>query len=311
MDPAIGPYRAGLLDRCDAVLRSLPDTAVLNAWAWKPDRAFDGAIPSWMLLPIWLNQAWATSTPGMLDILWGQYALFLSIRLQDDLLDRHVTDLRLQFVADRFLIESLASLQTLSELDESFWRYYRHCLRETVDGIFEVHGLEERAAGFTEGHLHLHAKVGAIFKIGTAAVCDLNGRWPETEWTTQLQDQLAIFSQICDDLGDVVQDVAKGRYTYVGNTLIGACAGEPITPEQARRRLGEGLIRPSRSEHVWTLLGRAASAAAAAAAAADPAPHPLQVLLQSLETTPSALRDFTRETRMRWLLGDALVASGT
>lgn len=269
--------------------------------------------PDWILIPIWLDQAWARRRSAsrigaaLARILWGEYALFLSIRIQDDLFDEHRDDRRLLFVADRFLLESLESFQRFAELDDAFWAFYRSCVRDTVDGILEVGRLETEAGRFTRGHLGLHSRVGAIFKVGAAAVSRLRGHDRDMAWLSRLQDQLAIVSQIRDDLQDVAPDLKGGRFTWVGNTLLQARAGESIAPDQRARRLAAGFMIPERAAVIVEEMRR--TVRAAAAAVPESAPRPIHDLVHKLTATPDEVERHMHEARVRWVFGDA-VAEG-
>lgn len=238
------------------------------------------------------------------EVLWGQYALFLYIRIQDDLLDRHLDDLRLVFVADRFLLESLESFQRVGALDKTFWGLYRQCVRETVDGILEVRRLEQEPGRFTAEHLDLHARVSSIFKLGAAAVCCLHGRAEEMTWLSDFQDRLAVFSQIRDDLEDLTPDLDDGRFTWVANTLLVARAGEAITLDERARRLADGLTYPDRAAPVLGELRRVARAAADVVPKS--APRSIRDLLPRLQTMPDELEQALHEARVRWVFGEAL-----
>jgi hypothetical protein len=263
-----------------------------------------------MRIPIWLDEPWSGghsgSPPGgdLAEVLWGQYALFLHVRLLDDLLDGQRDDLRLLYVADRFLLESLESFQRFPMLGDGFWTFYRGCLRATIDGILEVGRLEREPGGFRAEHLRLHSRVSGIFKVGTAAVCHLHGRDEDAGWLSHLQDQLAIMGQIGDDLKDLADDLKVGRYTWVGNTMLDARPGEVLTPDERASRLGERLMRPERGAMIVEELRRAARAAAAEVPAS--APRPIHELVRSLGATPDALDQSMHEARVRLVFGDVL-----
>ena len=267
-------------------------------------------IPSWLRLPVWLHESWCRAPVSeeldsrILNLLWGQYALFLYIRIQDDLLDRHTGDLQLQFVADRFLVESLESLEQARVAGAKSRAFYRTCLRNTVDGILEVRKLEEAPGEFGEHHLPLHARVSGIFKVAAAGVCAIHRRTSDLAWLIQLQDHLAVFSQICDDVQDSQDDLSVGRYTFAGNTLIGARAGESLTSTEALQRLAEGMFDPDRSDRIATALER--TAAQARAVVPDDAPEALHRLVDSHQQHAEALRQRAHEARVRWFFGDIL-----
>lgn len=301
-------YRSALEDRwirCGASIQEMGIEA--------PDRpgfleASVSEIPSWLLLPIWLHEAWAADPPGgapdpaLVDLLWGQWALFLYIRVQDDLLDGQLGDLRAQFLANRFLVESLEAFQRAPGLGAGFWDLYRTCLRDTGDGILEVHRREGEAGRFTAEDLDLHARVSSIFKAGVAAVCHRLDRDGEVEWLAGLQDQLAILAQVHDDLKDVESDLGAGRYTFVGNVLLAARPGEAIDLDERRRRLREGLLEPSRAEPIWQALRECVDRAEGRVP--DSAPDPVHELLRSYRDVPEATEEFVHRVRVRRVFGE-------
>jgi hypothetical protein len=98
---------------------------------------------------------------------------------------------------------------------------------------------------------------------------------------------------------DVADDLANGRFTFVGNTLIGAGEREAITPEEASRRLAIGLLHPACSEGVWLELRKVADLARAAVE--PPVPAPIPAILDALDRRPDALRARTHEAGVRWV----------
>ena len=305
-----------------------------------PDDAGEGSdgddgppLPRWLRLPLWLHQAWddagggsqpggdaapgtvsaTAASPGppwLADVLWGQYALFLHVRLVDDLLDGDARDRRLHFVADRFLLESLDAFGRIDGLGPDFHAFCRDRLQETVDGILEVAALEEEPGAFTAARLPLHAKVSSIFRVGAVAVCHLLGRADDTGWIGALQDRDHVFGQILDDLADVGEDLARGRYTFVGNALLNLEMGDAASADGLERRLLEGMLLPSRAEPLWRELRRLA--AEAAEVVPDAAPEPIHALVRSLRDDVGALDDRLHEARVRRVFGDDVVeAAGT
>jgi hypothetical protein len=305
-------WEAYLRHRIDSVLASIPGDT---------DGGHRGAAgilaraetPSWISLPMWLDQGWAEErrrplAGGVLDeLLWGQYALFLCIRLQDDLLDGARQDLHLILVADHFLLESLQAFQQFPELDHTFWAVYRGCVRDTVNGDLEVERLEQEPGRFTSAHLGLHARVSAILKVGAAAVARLHGREGDLAWLSRLQDHLAVFNQIADDLEDLVPDLMGGRFTWVANTILATEPGESLTTDARARRLGEGFMRPERGAVIVDEVRRIAHAAAAEVPAS--APRAIHDLVQALVAAADELERSMHETRVRWVFGEALATA--
>lgn len=296
--------------RVVAVLDSIPGSRDSQDERYSDFRFLEGSPPEWLLVPTWLHQAWTDAASERLsddqldEVLWGQYALFLCIRIQDDLLDGQQRDLRLIYAADRFLLQSLETFQRLTNLNASFWDVYRHCMRETVDAILEVGCLERLAGGFTDRDLVLHARVSAIFKVATVAVCHLHGRHAEMSWISRVQDQLAIISQVADDLRDVVDDVEKGRFTWVANQLLGVTAGGSIPPDQVRARLGQGFLRSDGDHRIIDRLRQATEELVAAVP--ESAPEPFLHLVGEIRTKPDELEHRLHEARVRMLFGETL-----
>jgi len=275
----------------------------------------DERSPNWVRLPLWLAQAWAGRRTGrragtaLAEVLWSQLALFLCVRLQDDLLDGQRDDLRLLFVADRFLLESLEGFQRVHALDGGFWAFYRDCIRDTVEGILEVKRIEKRAGDFTTRHLGLHARASAVLKVGAAAVSRLYGHAGDGPWLSRLQDQLAICGQIHDDLHDLIADLRDGRFTWVANVLLAARPGESHSPPEWARRLDEGLMRPEREAVIVDELRRVARAAAAEVP--DSAPEPIHDLVRELSAEPDEIERSMHEARVRRVFGEAMRAGSS
>ena len=309
-------YRAALQTRWEATLSRPPlnDLPYRRPTA-KPDLGTSTAIvPSWLQLPVWLHEGWRRPSgfkklnSRVLDLLWAQYALFVYIRLQDDLLDRHMSDLQIQFVADRFLVESLESMDRARVADATSRAFYRRCLQTTVDGILEVRMLEGSPGQFEEHHLALHARVSSIFKVAAAAVCTVHRRSTELAWLIPLQDELAVFGQICDDLQDLEDDLRGGRYTFAANALIGARTGEAMTHTEAMHRAAEGVLSSDRTDRIVLALERAASTARALVPDAAPAPASRVSRISSKRS--NVLRQNLHEASVRWIFGDSLFSVG-
>ena len=133
---AFSAWDAHVRRRIRLVLASIPGQLDRRRWPGLSHRR--RPTPDWIRLPIWLDRAWAEERGerlprgALLEILWGQYALFLCLRIQDDLLDQTRDDLRLLLVADQFLLESLRAFHRLPGLDGDFWVLDQRCVRDTV-----------------------------------------------------------------------------------------------------------------------------------------------------------------------------------
>lgn len=311
---ASGPadsFRTDCLARLRSLLAGVPVPELNELTSTPPQAGWlsgEAPPPSWAVAPIWLRDAWASApntTPlgddRLADIVWGQFALFVFVRIQDDLLDGQYDDLRLQFVADRFLLESAAAFGTLTALDRAFWELYRDSLDATTRGVLEVGELERRPGAFTEESLDLHAEVSAIFRVGAAAACLLVGRSGDLTWLNAFFDELAIAGQIIDDLTDLVEDVEVSRFTWVGNVLAATEPGSGLGPHEQTARLRAGLLDPGRLEPVWAQLGERARRMERVLPA--DAPEGFRSVVSSLEERTRTLALRVHESRVSWVLG--------
>ena len=267
--------------------------------------------PVWIRLTLALHETWSGASaspedPALLDLVWGQYSLFLWVRLQDDLLDRHFRDLRLQFVANRFLLEGLAALERVPGLGPAFRAACRARLLETTGAILDVERLQSLLGEFTAAHLPLHAQVAALFTVGPEAVCHRLKHRADLPWVRELQAQIAISSQIVDDLEDLLPDLDQGRYTFVANVLAGPLGGGPVDAAVMSRRVTDGIMVPSRCCPIWHVL--AAAAAIAEAALPDHAPPLTRELATDLTRMPAMLAEQLHRARVRALFGAQLEA---
>lgn len=269
--------------------------------------------PYWLVLPCELAAAWVAGgelpEEDLDGLLWGQFCLFLAIRLQDDLLDGDVEDAALQFVANRFLVESLEAFER-AELPPEFRRELRRCIRATSDGILAVQKLESRWGGFGEAHLPLHAEASAVLRVGAAAVCFRLERPGDLSWLEEVSDRLVVVGQICDDLKDLAEDLGRGRFTWVANRLGDARPVEKATLDECERRVRRGLLSARRTGEIFAV-ARSQLAAGEWSAATAGAPAGI---LDRVARVKASLDRFERglhEDRVRSVLGDPNLRSGS
>lgn len=283
-------------------LAELADSPPLGGWL-----TGDRPPPNWVVIPGSLRDAWTVEGKGRLtdeeltEIVWGQFALFAFVRIQDDLLDGQYEDLRLQFVADHLLLESISAFAGLPKLDERFREAYGNCLKATTRGVLAVGDLESRPGTFTSRHLDLHADVSAIFHVGSAAVCHMMRKSDALTWIGAFLDQMAVAGQILDDLVDLFEDVGVNRFTWVANVMSDAEPGETSTPDRWMKGLRTGVLRPHRLQPVWSELQRRARLGAESLP--EEAPEVLHSMAASLEERMAHLASRVHEMRVGWALG--------
>ena len=178
----------------------------------------------WILLPQWLFAAGRRSPDAagrrfLRDVLWAQYCLFLFVRIHDDLIDGQAEDRRLIFVADGFLLESQRVFACHFH-DGRFASTVRDLVGSTLSAILEVDALQAIPGAFTAERLGLYARVSSIFHAGSAAVLTHLGRRRQFAPAALFCDHLAIAMQVLDDLFDIDQDLARGRFNFAGNIVL-------------------------------------------------------------------------------------------
>jgi len=172
--------------------------------------------PYWLLLPWWVSKAQIRhATPQVLDdILWGQYCLYLGIRIRDDLFDRHTWSRHLGSASTKFLQEAKKAYLRHFPPASVFWTYHRRCLHSTQVAILCVDRIQRNRSSRPSHLLREYAKVSSIFKVGAFALCVLLQRKEWMRQISQFADGLATAGQILDDLEDISDDLAAGRLNY-------------------------------------------------------------------------------------------------
>ena len=227
------PLRRSFEVRLDALLRALPPhpadefAAYLRATQTRDRDHFDShqTDPCWMLLPRWLisDPRFAArerhnDSDFALDVLWGQYCLFLFVRFHDDVFDDQCRSRSLLFVGDILLMESERAFA--KHLDGgAFWKLFHGFVDTSIHGILRVDALQRTADGMDLGSARVYADVNAIFKVGAAAVCVKRRRTRDLPALFAFVDELAIASQIIDDLHDIEEDLARRRFNFAANRL--------------------------------------------------------------------------------------------
>jgi hypothetical protein len=194
----------------------------------------------WILLPQCLFAACrpapnAVDRGFLCDILWAQYCLFLFVRIHDDLIDGHVDDRRLIIVADELLLESQRVFARHFH-DGAFASTVRDLVGSTLAAILEVDAVQAVPGAFTAERLDLYARVSSIFKAGSAAVLAHVGDRRRFAQVARFCDHLAIAMQVLDDLFDIDQDLARGRYNFAGNIVLNGA------PRSAAARLAKSVL---------------------------------------------------------------------
>ena len=208
--------------------------------------------PYWLALPGWLASRYAgllsRMHPGgdelLEDILWGGYALFIAVRIQDDLFDRQAEAPPLIFAPDLFLAEAGRCYIRRCGGLPLFWDFYRTSIAATVGAILDVESAQRAGVCPPGVLLQKYAEVNSIFKVGSAALCLLADEFGPFPHVSGFCDEIAMVSQIYDDIEDVTDDLAAGRLNYFARTM-GLSVTDRIDTTGLARKMESWLQRES------------------------------------------------------------------
>lgn len=192
----------------------------------------------WILLPFWLAERFARknvrifSRRFMDDILWAQYCLFVFIRIQDDLFDRHTTCLPLIYAADGFLFEADRIFLQYFPKTSPFWKIYLNCIEKTIFAIASADDLECRSKRSNKLLLSYYGSTSAICNIATAAVCLKAGKMKNLSRITLFSKEIMMAGAIVDDILDMKEDLERGRFNYAVSYFL---PGGRMKPSQKKK----------------------------------------------------------------------------
>jgi len=211
--------------------------------------------PFWLRLPNLLAQKYhgqgfegGQAISWLADLLWGQWCLFLSFRLQDDLFDQDAENPALILVSSLLRLESEAAFQSLFETDPRFWDVFRDCQKATYEAAAEIDRLQATQEETGDEILNLYAQASSVFRVGGLAVCLKSGEVGDLEAVRQLYDHLAIAGQIVDDLMDLEEDLDRNRHSYAVNKILRTSAESTSRGGNLRQGLVRNLIYGRGSE---------------------------------------------------------------
>jgi hypothetical protein len=141
--------------------------------------------------------------------------------MHDDLLDGQTQESWLILAGDDLFIEAQDRLARHIS-DPAFWSLFRRAIRKTLNGIANVDGLQRRPSGMPASARQLYADVASILSLGVGAVFARTGRLSEYPTFERLAADLAIASQLLDDIMDIEEDAARDRLNVAATVLIGS-----------------------------------------------------------------------------------------
>jgi geranylgeranyl pyrophosphate synthase len=201
------------------------------------------------------------------DVLFAQYCLFLTIRIHDDFIDEDKkANAWLVAVGDDLLIEA-EMLFARHVDDRAFWMRFRGAVRSTLDGMAEVERRQTRRAGMAATDRGLYAQVASVLSLAVCALLSRVGRSAEYPAFQRYAADVAIASQLLDDLQDLEADAARGRRNVAASLLIGPRKLAQLRHGTLpwRRAVAKSILVGDGAAAVFSLARRHAERAAASA----------------------------------------------
>jgi hypothetical protein len=180
------------------------------------------ARPYWIHLPLWIFKSFkankiliGSDKKFLKDITWAQYCVFLAVRMHDDLYDGQSKCKNLIYAGDQLLVDSGKIFSKYFSRSSVFWEYYYNLIENTIRSIIKVDNLQRSHSSSLKEMLDCYAKVCSIFKIGALAICSKTNRMKAYKKFSLLIDKISIIGHMIDDLKDMDEDVAEGRFNSV------------------------------------------------------------------------------------------------
>jgi hypothetical protein len=205
--------------------------------------------PYWMLLPRWLDRRYRKEGKRppfrrnfLPDILWGQYCLFLFVRIHDDLFDGQAKAPSLTLIADGLFFEAERMFLRWMPDHPQFWKTCCSYACRTIESVLRVDQLQQ-FPGTPLGTLcRTYAGVNAILKVGSLAVCMRYRRSRDAEKIERFANKIAIGSQLLDDLEDLAEDLRRKRLNYVALKILKAERPAPSFNKMPLRYVANRLL---------------------------------------------------------------------
>jgi hypothetical protein len=181
----------------------------------------------WLSLPVWMWESYRRA--GLLqrvrggflrDVLWGQFSLFLAVKIQDDIFDGQLADRSLIWTSDQFMLESRSAFAPHFCARDPFWKYYDRSITTSIEAIAEV---DRRQSGGTRRYRSICALYPSMYRlcsIATGSVCLKAGRDADFRSASAFLDELVLAGQLVDDLEDIAEDLDRGRVNAAAAFLV-------------------------------------------------------------------------------------------
>jgi len=195
------------------------------------------------------------------DILWGQYCLFLCIKIHDDLYDRHTNRPSLIYAGDEFLLKANRVFSLHFRASSSFWDFFYSSLRESLRAIVALNDLQLSGNARGAELLKYYTKEYSLCKIGSYAICLQGRRSADFSQVSAFSDEMAVIGQVVDDLQDIKEDIEDGRLNYAAGFLLRGEESRNLTSRQLLKRIARDLLLTDASTRLFRQLHRRLSRA--------------------------------------------------
>ena len=190
-----------------------------------PRRKQAGVLPYWLVIPQWLAGLFLkkqeTNQKFLLDVLFGQFCVFLAIKIHDDLYDGQTTDRSLLYAADHFLLSARGAFAPYFPSESIFWPFFDSSIAQTLNAIIAIDQSQLHGYGSRSSVAALITQEYAAVNIATYAICLRSKRIRSFRTIAQCMGELAFVGQVLDDLEDMMVDFQRGRINYAAQFLLG------------------------------------------------------------------------------------------
>ena len=270
-----------LIDRCYHALRgpfagiATPLRGVIDGLAPEfggslHDSATQSGRPYWLSIPLLAQTAWTKGRAGRKhtavdEALWGQFCLFMAFRMQDDVYDEQAASPALVFAANHFLMEAQRAYQSVFPSDDPVWDTYRNAIAGTSAALLTATALQRSARFRPRALCDAYERIDGVLRIGIHATCAIHGRRGTAVLLDGVARHLAVALHIDDDITDIAEDAALGRWNYAARVALGDTGRGSDTGGSGRfellARVGHALLTTDAHDRILrTALRRVAAA---------------------------------------------------
>jgi hypothetical protein len=214
--------------------------------------------PYWISLPCWLHYKWKADNSlsahySLEDLLWAQFCVYLSIKIDDDELDGQTNITSSGSISKLLLTEAETTLSIYFTSNSNFWKYFYDYLNKTNSAINRINELQHNWSLETDQLNKEYYLLSPVLKIGTLAVFTINNRQNEFEYADNYLDEMSTGGQILDDLLDYEEDLLSGKLNYAARILLNDCSLN-LSIEKLNEKIIESLIRTNKYKVVLDLV---------------------------------------------------------